>query len=159
MTKPPVPVYALEHRERSLSNALRRAANSELKRFNRGLTILDTLITLAPLLGLLGTVTGMIHAFGLIGGELDAPTALTNLTNTNTRRAYRNEVGSFMRFVGINSPPEVRSVRRAHVIAWRKQLEKGKFAAATVRRKLAALSDLFNYLCEKNVSVIPKLIV
>jgi biopolymer transport protein ExbB len=70
-------VYALEHRERSLSNALLRAANSELKRFNRGLTILDTIITLAPLLGLLGTVTGMIHAFGLIGGELDAPTAIT----------------------------------------------------------------------------------
>ena len=70
-------VYALEHRERSLSSALLRAANGELKRFNRGLTILDTIITLAPLLGLLGTVTGMIHAFGLIGGELDAPTAIT----------------------------------------------------------------------------------
>jgi integrase/recombinase XerD len=73
-----------------------------------------------------------------------------NLTNKNTRRAYRNDVGSFMRFVGINSPHEFRSVRRAHVIAWRKQLEKEKLAAATIRRKLAALSDLFNYLCEKN---------
>ena len=39
--------------------------------------MLDTIITLAPLLGLFGTVTGMIHAFGLIGGELDSPTAIT----------------------------------------------------------------------------------
>ena len=70
-------IYALEHRENALSPALLRAASHELKRFNRGLTILDTIITLAPLLGLLGTVTGMIHAFGLIGGELDAPTAIT----------------------------------------------------------------------------------
>jgi biopolymer transport protein ExbB len=70
--------YALTKREKSLSNALLRAANLELKRFNRGLSVLDTIITLAPLLGLLGTVTGMIHAFGLLGGqELEAPAAIT----------------------------------------------------------------------------------
>ncbi len=61
-------VYALENRDKSVSEALLRAANWELKRFNRGLAILDTVITLAPLLGLLGTVTGMIHSFSLLGG-------------------------------------------------------------------------------------------
>jgi biopolymer transport protein ExbB len=71
-------VYALEHRGESFSGAVLRAANRELKRFNRGLAVLDTIITLAPLLGLLGTITGMIHAFGLLGGqELDAPQAIT----------------------------------------------------------------------------------
>jgi biopolymer transport protein ExbB len=71
-------IYGLTHREKSFSNALLRAANQELKRFNRGLGVLDTIITLAPLLGLLGTVTGMIAAFGLLGGqELDAPAAIT----------------------------------------------------------------------------------
>jgi len=70
--------YALSHREKSFSEAMLRAANRELKRFNRGLTILDTAITLAPLLGLLGTVTGMISSFNMIGGEeLGAPTAIT----------------------------------------------------------------------------------
>jgi biopolymer transport protein ExbB len=70
--------YALEHRGRSLSNALLRASARELGRFARGLALLDTAITVAPLLGLLGTVTGMIHAFGLIGGrELEAPAAIT----------------------------------------------------------------------------------
>ncbi|MFI0347151.1 MAG: MotA/TolQ/ExbB proton channel family protein [Chthoniobacterales bacterium] len=70
--------YGLAHRATSLSEALLQAANRELYRFNRGLAILDTIITLAPLLGLLGTVTGMIHAFSLLGNnELNAPTAIT----------------------------------------------------------------------------------
>lgn len=68
----------LRHRDESLINALLRAANRELKRYNRGLSILDTVITLAPLLGLLGTVTGMIRSFGLLGNqELGTPTAIT----------------------------------------------------------------------------------
>lgn len=70
--------YALEHREVSFANALLQAAGVELQRFNRGISTLDTIITLAPLLGLFGTVVGMIHAFDLLGAsELSAPTAIT----------------------------------------------------------------------------------
>jgi biopolymer transport protein ExbB len=70
--------YALRHRGVSFGNALLQAANEELQRFNRGISLLDTIVTLAPLLGLFGTVTGMIHAFGLLGAsELGAPTAIT----------------------------------------------------------------------------------
>jgi biopolymer transport protein ExbB len=69
---------ALHHRDISYSNALLAAANLELQRFNRGISPLDTIVTLAPLEGLFGTVTGMIHAFGLLGAsELGAPTAIT----------------------------------------------------------------------------------
>ncbi|HKY31250.1 MAG TPA: MotA/TolQ/ExbB proton channel family protein [Candidatus Polarisedimenticolia bacterium] len=68
---------ALEHREKSISNALVLAQSLELKRFKRGIPILDTVITLAPLLGLLGTVTGMMNSFALIGGDLNAPSAIT----------------------------------------------------------------------------------
>lgn len=69
---------ALEHRDVSFTNGLLQAAGDELQRFNRGIAILDTVITLAPLLGLFGTVTGMIRAFGLLGsGELSAPTQIT----------------------------------------------------------------------------------
>ena len=69
--------YALEHKENSLPNALLYAQSQELKRFKRGIPILDTVITLAPLLGLLGTVTGMMGSFKLIGGDLSAPGAIT----------------------------------------------------------------------------------
>lgn len=69
--------YALEHKEQSLSNALMYAQAHEIKRFKRGIAILDTVITLAPLLGLLGTVTGMMGSFSLIGGDLGAPGAIT----------------------------------------------------------------------------------
>jgi biopolymer transport protein ExbB len=69
--------YALEHKEHSLANALVYAQAQELKRFRRGIPILDTVITLAPLLGLLGTVTGMMGSFSLIGGELSSPGAIT----------------------------------------------------------------------------------
>ncbi len=69
--------YALTHREKSLGNALLYAQEQELKRFRRGIPVLDTVITLAPLLGLLGTVTGMMGSFSLIGGELSSPGAIT----------------------------------------------------------------------------------
>ena len=66
-------VYALSHREHSLSNAFMRASNKELTRFQQGLAALDTCITAAPLLGLLGTVTGMMATFGALGeGDLGA---------------------------------------------------------------------------------------
>ena len=69
--------YALAHIEGSLPNALLYSQAQELKRFKRGIAILDTVITLAPLLGLLGTVTGMMGSFSLIGGELSSPGAIT----------------------------------------------------------------------------------
>ncbi|HEY9249925.1 MAG TPA: MotA/TolQ/ExbB proton channel family protein [Rariglobus sp.] len=65
--------YALAHREHSLNNAFMRAANQELTRFQQGIAVLDTCITAAPLLGLLGTVTGMMATFGALGeGDIGA---------------------------------------------------------------------------------------
>ncbi len=69
--------YALGHREGSLANALVYSQAQELKRFQRGIPVLDTVITLAPLLGLLGTVTGMMGSFSIIGGDLGSPGAIT----------------------------------------------------------------------------------
>jgi len=59
----------LAHRDASLTEAMIEASNAELDRHNRGLVALDTAVTLGPLLGLLGTVTGMMRAFHLVGGE------------------------------------------------------------------------------------------
>ena len=56
----------LSHRTPNLSKALEVAAQREIPVLKRRLAILDTIITLAPLLGLLGTVTGMIGSFGIM---------------------------------------------------------------------------------------------
>jgi biopolymer transport protein ExbB len=58
----------LRHRDSSLTEALSEGASAVLHRFHRGLVVLDTAVTLGPLLGLLGTVTGMMRAFSLVGG-------------------------------------------------------------------------------------------
>ena len=60
-------VYSLSNREYSLSNAFIRASSQELNRYQQGMATLDTAITAAPLLGLLGTVTGMMRTFGALG--------------------------------------------------------------------------------------------
>ena len=73
-----------------------------------------------------------------------------NLPNPRTRRAYQQDVRDFTAFVGITRPEEFRTVTRAHLIAWRKDLERRGLAPASIRRKLAALSSLFDYLCERN---------
>ena len=66
-------VYALNHKDHSLNNAFTRAANQELNRFQRGIAVLDTCITISPLLGLLGTVMGMMNTFGALGdGDIAA---------------------------------------------------------------------------------------
>jgi biopolymer transport protein ExbB len=68
--------YALEHRDTSLHSALIYSSQTATKRFNRGLVVLDTVITLAPMLGLLGTVTGMMGSFQSISGDNGNPTAV-----------------------------------------------------------------------------------
>jgi len=65
------------HRHASLPGALQLAAGIELKRAGRFLTVMDTLVTLAPLLGLLGTVTGLMRAFLNIGSSELSVTAVT----------------------------------------------------------------------------------
>lgn len=73
-----------------------------------------------------------------------------NIDNPRTRRAYQVDLNDFMAFLGISAPEEFRMVTRAHVIAWRKVVETRGAQPATIRRKLAALSSLFEYLCENN---------
>jgi len=57
----------LNHVHTSMQGALQLAAGIELERAGRFLVVMDTLVTLAPLLGLLGTVTGLMRAFLSVG--------------------------------------------------------------------------------------------
>ena len=73
-----------------------------------------------------------------------------NLDSAQTRRAYEGDIRAFMRFAGIVQPEEFRVVARGHVLAWRADLEKQGLSGATIRRKLAALASLYEYLCDCN---------
>jgi biopolymer transport protein ExbB len=52
--------------EEDIKTAIEVAAVYEVGRLERGLTILATIANIAPLLGFLGTVTGMIRSFGVL---------------------------------------------------------------------------------------------
>ena len=55
------------------------AAGGIEKTLNRGLWVLETIVTAAPLMGLLGTITGMMQAFKVLGSStLAAPTEVTS---------------------------------------------------------------------------------
>jgi biopolymer transport protein ExbB len=60
-------VGGIAHRHYSLPSALEMGAEDEIKRMSKYLNILDTIITLAPLLGIFGTVIGIINSFDLLG--------------------------------------------------------------------------------------------
>jgi biopolymer transport protein ExbB len=68
----------LAHREQALSRALETQAFNEMRRMKKYLTVLDTAITAAPLLGILGTVIGIIGSFEALGaGGLGDPLGVT----------------------------------------------------------------------------------
>ena len=68
----------LGHRTTAPTLAMEGATRTEISRLRRGLAALDTIVTLSPLLGLLGTVTGMIAAFGVMSASgMSQPHAIT----------------------------------------------------------------------------------
>jgi len=73
-----------------------------------------------------------------------------NIRNPGTRRAYENAIKDFMVFTGIKRPAEFRTVTRAHVIAWRDDLGERILSGTTIRHRMAALSSLFQHLCDNN---------
>ncbi len=68
----------LAHRNYGLVQSLEAAAMQEIEKMKRYLSVLDTIITLAPLLGILGTVSGIIISFDLLGtAGIENPKAVT----------------------------------------------------------------------------------
>jgi biopolymer transport protein ExbB len=71
-------ISGILHREYSLIKAMESAAAEEISRMRRFMGVLDTMITVAPLLGIFGTVLGIIESFDVIGAfGIEHPQAVT----------------------------------------------------------------------------------
>jgi len=71
-------VSGILHREFSMSKAMESTAADEITEMKRFMGILDTMITVAPLLGIFGTVIGIITSFEVLGTTgIEHPRAVT----------------------------------------------------------------------------------
>jgi biopolymer transport protein ExbB len=69
-----IAAVALRHRGRSrgeITHAVESAARQETVHLHAGIGVLDTVITVAPLLGLLGTASGLVTIFRGLGDNSD----------------------------------------------------------------------------------------
>jgi biopolymer transport protein ExbB len=60
-------ISGILHRQFSMIKAMEASAADEIKRMRRYMGVLDTMITVAPLLGIFGTVIGIISSFEILG--------------------------------------------------------------------------------------------
>lgn len=71
-------VSGILHKEFSMTKAMETAAGDTMKKMRSFLGVLDTMITVAPLLGIFGTVLGIISSFELLGTSgIEHPRAVT----------------------------------------------------------------------------------
>lgn len=71
-------VSGILHREFSMTKAMEATAAEEIRNMRRYMGVLDTMITVAPLLGIFGTVIGIISSFEALGSAgIDQPQAVT----------------------------------------------------------------------------------
>jgi len=72
-------VSGILHKDFSMIKAMEAAAADEVKQMRRFMGILDTMITVAPLLGIFGTVLGIISSFEVLGSAgIEHPQEVTS---------------------------------------------------------------------------------
>jgi len=118
---------AADHRGRSradITEAVQASARDEIVQLNSGMTILDTVITVAPLFGLLGTASGLVVIFQGLGDTTDH-----DIVARGIARALDNTIVG----LAIAVPAVVAHgwfSRRIEVLASRLELLLAKLAAA-----------------------------
>lgn len=73
---------------------------------------------------------------------------LAGQLSPHTRRAYKEDVGHFVRSLSIGSAEELRYVDRAAVVTWQNLMQTAGVKPRTIRRRLSALSSLFTHLVQ-----------
>jgi biopolymer transport protein ExbB len=92
--------HGLTHMHGSLQGALQVAAGMEIKRAGRFMVLIDTCITLAPLLGLLGTVTGIMGSFQKMG-ESSIAGAMTEIQGGIGEALIATAAGLGLAIIGV----------------------------------------------------------
>ncbi len=71
-------ISGILHRNFSMAKAMESAAAAEIKKMSDYMNIMDTMITATPLLGILGTVIGIIASFDALGTSgIEDPRSVT----------------------------------------------------------------------------------
>jgi biopolymer transport protein ExbB len=71
-------VSGILHRDFSMAKAMESAAAEEIKKMQKHMAVIDTMITVAPLLGIFGTVIGIILSFEMLSAAgIEHPQAVT----------------------------------------------------------------------------------
>lgn len=71
-------VSGILHRDYDMASAMEAEAESQIQKMRKFMGVLDTMITVSPLLGIFGTVLGIIASFKVLGmAGIDDPRAVT----------------------------------------------------------------------------------
>jgi biopolymer transport protein ExbB len=115
--------------------AVQTRARHEMVRLERGLVILEVIVGIAPLIGLIGTVSGLIHVFaslGLSAGAADAKRIALGISEalSTTIFGLGIAVPSLIAFVYFSKKVEVLSVEMESLVTdLLSKLYYGRFAA------------------------------
>jgi len=94
----------------------------------------------------------LANAYHLLAETRAETLWLANFISPNTKATYRRAVADFIVDMGLSSPAELYGAGQAHVLAWRDQLRARGLSNAAVKTKLAALSSLYKFLADKQLS-------
>lgn len=76
---------------------------------------------------------------------------LANFVSPRTRRTYQAAIQDLIAFHNLQSPEELHAINPSHLIAWREYLIQLGASPRTIRNRLAAVSSLFQHLCERQI--------
>lgn len=128
---------ALTYRDFSLSSAFLRAASSEVARIQQGHSVLDTCVTAAPLLGLLGTVTGMMNTFGALG-EGDIAASASKITGGVGEALIATACGLVIAIMGL-IPYNILNTR---IETTKREISQASYTLDVILKKAAANSPV-----------------
>ncbi len=74
-----------------------------------------------------------------------------NFNSDNSIETYDKAIRSFLSFIGVSSPDELREINHGHVIAFKKFMQSQGQSPRTINNRLSAISSLFNHLIDKQV--------